>query len=102
MTTVIANITCFICAIINIILAGYNFQRHLEIEKYRKEYEKFYNEKIEKELEFIKTKIESRRNVNHVSSVLAAEDEEARDFFETLRFEDDVILHFFEERGDLK
>lgn len=102
MITVVANTVCIICAIINIGLAGYNFKRYLKIEKNRKEYEKFYNKKIEKEVEFIKTIIESRRNVNHVSSFLVGEDEEARDFFETLRFEDDVILQLIEERGDLK
>lgn len=102
MITIIANVICIICAIINIGLACYNFQRYLKIEKNRKEYEKFYNKKIEKEIEFIKTMIESRRNVNHVSSILVGEDEEARDFFETLRFEDDVILQLIEERGDLK
>jgi hypothetical protein len=62
----------------------------------------FITKKIEKEIEFIKTIIESRRNVNHVSSFLVGEDEEARDFFEMIRFEDDVILQLIEERGDLK
>lgn len=102
MITIIANVICIICASINIGLACYNFHRYLKIEKNRKEYEKFYNKKIEKEIEFIKTMIESRRNVNHVSYFLVGEDEEARDFFETLRFEDDVILQLIEERGDLK
>lgn len=102
MITIIANVICIICAIINICLAGYNFQRYQKIEKIRKEYEKFYDKKIEKEVESIKTLIESRRNVNHVSSFLVGEDEEDRDFFETLRFEDDVILQLIEEIGDLK
>ena len=102
MITIIANVICIICATINIGLAFYNFKRYLKIEKNRKEYEKFYNKKIEKEVEFIKTIIESRRNVNHVSSFLVGEDEEARDLFKTLRFEDDVILQLIDERGDLK
>lgn len=104
MTTIkeIANVICIICAILNIGLAGYNFQQYIKIKKKRKEYEKFYNQKIEKEVKFIKTMIESRRNVNHVFFVLAGEFEEARDFFETLVYEDDVILQLLEERDDLK
>jgi hypothetical protein len=48
MITIIANVICIICAIINIGLACYNFQRYLKIEKNRKEYEKFYNKKNRK------------------------------------------------------
>ena len=96
------EVVIVVCTIINICIAFYWANRFQENKKIIKECEKFYNQKIERELEFIKSKIELRRNANHTSYVLAEDDEEARYFFEALRFEDEMILHFFDESGDLK